>query len=239
MADFKKRDPEEVRKMFSGVAARYDKINRAMCFGLDRIWRGALATAAIRLANSPTPKIADFACGSGDVSLEIAKRSPAAKITGVDFCAEMLSIAEGKIRRAGFSDRVEFLMRDCLNSGLPAESFDSLTVSFGFRNFQNRQAGLAEMARVLKKGGALCILEVSRAGGILESAQSFFMGCVVPAIAGALGGNKADYQYLAKTTSEYPRPAEIEKMLCEAGFGGVRVRKFGCGLVALTTAVKK
>ena len=224
--------------MFSGVAARYDKINRAMCFGLDCLWRAALADAAIKLANSASPKIADFACGSGDVSLEIAKRAPSAEITGVDFCAEMLAIAEEKIRRAGFSDRVEFLMRDCLKCGLPAESFDSLTVSFGFRNFQDRESGLAEMARVLKKGGALCILEVSRAGGVLEAAQAFFMGRVVPTIAGVLGGDKADYQYLAKTTLSYPHPDEIEKMLQNAGFGDVRARKFGCGLVALTTAVK-
>lgn len=237
MADFQKRDPDEVRDMFSGVAKRYDAINCAMCMGLDRLWRRALARAALEGLGAE-PRIADFACGSGDVCIELARACPTAKITGVDFCQQMLEIAAQKIAARRLAGRIELVEADCSSTPFEAESFDALTISFGFRNFHDRQKSLSEINRILKPGGRLCILEVSRANRFFEGAQHIFMGSVVPLIAQIFGGRRQDYQYLAKTTFAYPRPEEIRRMLSSAGFSKTRVRKFAFGLVALTISEK-
>lgn len=249
MADFEKRDPEEVKTMFAEVAKNYDKINRAMCFGLDVLWRNALADSALsqtpNAAETPqtarTKKILDIACGSGDVALALAKKDASAEITAADFCPEMLEVARAKIARqpAQIAGRITTQRADCLALPFAPETFDAATISFGFRNFQNREKCLEQINTILKRGGKLAVLEVSRARGFFGAAQHFFMGRIVPDIAAVFGGNKADYEYLANTTLAYPLPEEVENMFRQAGFGNVETRKFGCGLVALTTGIKQ
>ncbi len=239
MPSAQKRDPNEVKEMFGAVAKNYDKINRAMCFGLDALWRKSLAKTAIgeRLENSPL--VVDLACGSGDVCVELLKLDKTANVVGADFCPEMLEIAKEKIAKLELADRAKFLQADCENLPFENSTFDAVTISFGFRNFQNRQKCLGEIARVLKPNGRLAILEVSRANACLEFAQKIFMGTFVPTIASLLGGRKQDYTYLANTTMQYPFPKEVEKMFAEAGFENIKTKKFGCGLVAITTGTKK
>ena len=239
MPDSQKREPEDVKKMFSEVSKNYDKINRAMCFGLDARWRRALAKTALRGMEGKGAKIADLACGSGDVCVELARLAPRAEIVGADFCPEMLELAAKKAAAAGFGGRVKFTACDCQKTPFESGAFDAATIAFGFRNFQNRAAALAEISRILRRGGRLAMLEVSRAGKIMEPAQRIFMERVMPNIAALFGGKKDSYVYLAKTTLEYPRPREIEAMFAAAGFGEISTRKFGFGLVAITTGVKK
>lgn len=223
--------------MFSRVAPKYDAINRAMCFGLDVLWRKALAKEALLGGGQ---KILDIACGSGDVALEIAKNSKEKniKISALDFCPEMLDIAKEKFLKKMPNADVEFIQSDCENMPFESETFHSATISFGFRNFKNRPACLREIARILKKDGKICILEVARSPKIIEQAQNFFMEKVVPNIAALFGGIKEDYVYLAQTTRLYPSQREIEKMLHDCGFKNAKTKKFGFGLVALTVAQK-
>lgn len=239
MPDHTKRDPKDVEKMFSGVAKNYDKINRAMCFGLDVLWRKKLAKVALKDFSNASPNVIDLACGSGDVALELAKTDASAKITASDFCQEMLNVAERKSQDNGFSKRIKFLFADCQHLPFENESFNVATISFGFRNFQNRSACLTEIARVLKPSGRLAILEVARANRFLEFAQKIFMSAIVPFIATLFGGDKSSYQYLANSTLAYPKQEEVEKMFVQAGFENVKTIRMGCGLVAITTGVKK
>ncbi len=238
MPDFQKRDPEDVKKMFSKVSENYDKINRAMCFGLDILWRKKLAKLALA-KTSEYPNVIDLACGSGDVCIELAKTSSSAKIIGADFCTEMLQIAERKIKKAQLSERITFKQADCQNLPFADNSFNAVTISFGFRNFQNREKCLKEIARILCSGGTLAILEVSRTNTFMEFAQKIFMCSIVPIIASILGGEKQNYQYLANTTMSYPFPNEIEKMFADSGFEEIKTHKMGCGLIAITTGIKK
>ena len=238
MPDFQKREPEDVKNMFSKVSKNYDKITRAMCFGLDILWRKKLAKIALSNTSQKT-KIIDIACGSGDVCIELAKSNLNAEIIGSDFCPEMLKIAEEKIAKANLNNRITFQQADCENLPFDDNSFDAITISFGFRNFQNREKCLNEITRILNLNGRLAILEVSRTNAIMEFAQRFFMCFFVPIIASILGGEKQSYKYLANTTMSYPYPKDVEKMLANAGLKEIKTYKMGCGLVAITTGVKK
>ncbi|MBR6388791.1 MAG: ubiquinone/menaquinone biosynthesis methyltransferase [Opitutales bacterium] len=230
------RDPKDVGKMFARVAPNYDKINRAMCFGLDARWRKTLAKCAVHAAaGSP---ILDLACGSGDVALEILKKSPAQKIACADICPEMLGLARAKIEKNFPDAAARFEIADAENMPFESESFGACAISFGFRNFQNRQACLKEICRVLKSGAELLILEVARAPKCVEWAQNIFMEKFVPNIASALGGEKADYEYLAKTTRNFPRQKELHALIEACGFKIAKTKKFAFGCVALSRAIK-
>jgi len=236
-ADPNRRDAIGVKNMFARVAPVYDTVNRAMCFGLDILWRRKLARA---LSSSPDGEgliFADIACGSGDVCIEIARRFPKAKIVGLDFCGPMLELAKKKAEK--FGANAGFAEADCENLPFPDNAFDGATIAFGFRNFRDRPACLREIARVLKSGARLAVLEVAKAPRITRAAQNFFMRKFVPTAAAVLGGNKKDYEYLAETTMSYPSAAEIEKMFADAGFENAKTRPFAFGLVAITSGEKK
>ncbi len=234
-ADSKVREASSVKQMFSRVAPFYDFINRAMTFGLDIVWRKRLVRL-LELSNGDV-RVIDIACGSGDVAIEIAKQNPNAKIVCSDFCVPMLEIAEAKFAKK-YPNRAEFKEADCEHLPFKNGLFDGATISFGFRNFRNRQKCLKEIARVLKTNGRLCILEVSRAEGFFRFAQKIFMGKIVPTIASVCGGIRADYEYLAKTTLEYPSPSEVEQMFVDAGFENVSTKKMAFGLVSITSGNK-
>lgn len=237
-ADAKKREPSEVKTMFARVASRYDLINRAMCFGLDRLWRAKLVDALLKDAPRQ-PDCIDLACGSGDVALRILSDNPKARVKGVDFCAPMLEIARKKSESLPADIRPEFSEGDCEHLQFGDESFDCASIAFGFRNFKNRPACIAEIFRVLKPDGKFAMLEVARANGFFAASQSVFMGKVVPAVAGMLKASREDYEYLAKTTMDYPQTSEVEKMFAEAGFKNVSTRTMAFGLVAITQAQKR
>ena len=239
MPNAEKRNPTDVKEMFGNVSKNYDKINRAMCFGLDTLWRKTLAKTALKECFGSSPIIADLACGSGDVAIELAKTDSSAQILASDFCPEMIEIARKKSNKENLSERIKFIQADCENLPFEDNKFNAITISFGFRNFQNRQKCLVEIYRILAPKGRLAILEVSRAGTIMEFAQKIFMSLIVPTIAVIFGGRRDDYKYLANTTMSYPYPAQVEKMFAYAGFENIKTRKFGCGLVAITTGTKK
>lgn len=237
--DSKQRDPKQVRDMFSRVAPRYDLINRAMCFGMDKFWRKNLAKNALCTAKKSELPILDLACGSGDVALEILRQSPKARVVCADLCPEMLELAKKKISAAGFADRAEFIPADARRLPFKDASFCACTISFGFRNFQNRAECLAEISRVLAPEGRLSILEVAKAPKVFEPAQKFFMCACVPVIASICGAkNKADYKYLAKTTMEFPSQPELFDILKKSNFKNPRCKYFAFGFVALTISEK-
>lgn len=149
--DPRRRNPEDVKRLFARVSARYDAINRAMCGGLDVLWRGRLAKTAAALARENGggggKKYLDIACGSGDVCARLLGEDPDCRVVGADFCPEMLALAREKC-----GSRAEFAEADCRNLPFAENSFDAATISFGFRNFADRPACLREIARVLKTG---------------------------------------------------------------------------------------
>ncbi len=238
-ADTLEREPESVKNMFARVAKVYDPINRAMCFGMDTIWRRKLVKSlAPRQKRAQKYSFIDIACGSGDVALDALKLYPQANLTCSDFCPEMLDCARAKIEKNKFLERAKFAEADCENLPFADETFDGATVSFGFRNFKNRQKCLREIFRILKPNGVFAMLEVARANRFTRPLQNIFMRGIVPLIAHLFGGDKKDYVYLGKSAMEFPPKQEIEKMFTDAGFCNVKTTSLAFGLVAITRAQK-
>ncbi len=231
----KERQTNEVCEMFSRIAPKYDKINRLMTFGLDIKWRKNLAKLIFKETKSEE-KILDLACGSGDVSLALLRQNPDAKILSADICPEMLEIAKEKIFSEGFDPNIA--IADAENLQFADAEFSACCIAFGFRNFRNRKKSLEEIARVLKSGGGLYLLEVARAPKFFLPFQNFFMEKIMPNLAVLFGAKKADYVYLAQTTRDFPSQGELKILIESCGFKNLSFKYHGFGCVAITKAYK-
>ena len=217
--------PDEVRTMFDRIAPVYDAMNRAMTLGLDRRWRRLTARAVVRRGG----KILDACCGTGDLAL--AGRAAGGEVVGVDFSAAVLARARRK------APEMEWVQADAAALPFPDESFDAVTVGFGIRNLADLEGGLRELARVLKPGGRLGCLEITRPRGILRPFFRVWFDGLVPAAGKVLPGGAA-YSYLPASVRRFPGPEDLAAAMRRAGFGQVGWRLLGGGIVALHVATK-
>jgi demethylmenaquinone methyltransferase / 2-methoxy-6-polyprenyl-1,4-benzoquinol methylase len=213
---------EGVRRMFDRIAPVYDAMNRLMTAGLDRRWRRFAAEAAAR----PGERVVDVCCGTGDLAVECARRGAA--VTGLDFSPAMLERARRK------DPRIEWIEGDALQLPFADASFDGATVGFGVRNLEDLERGLAELRRVVRPGGRLAVLEITRPRGLLRPFYRVWFDAVVPLLGRVLPGGAA-YTYLPASVRRFPEPDELAELLRAAGFGDVRYRLFAGGIVALHT----
>jgi demethylmenaquinone methyltransferase/2-methoxy-6-polyprenyl-1,4-benzoquinol methylase len=223
-------DPAAVKSMFGRIANRYDITNRLLSAGVDRGWRRKLV-AEVRAGNPS--RILDLATGSGDVAFALARGvGNGAEITGMDFCQPMLDQAEIKRRSGGF-DRITFRQGDALALPVDEACFDALTIAFGLRNLADRAKGLQEMHRVLRAGGRLYVLEFSQPYRWFRPIYYFYLRRILPKIAGLTTGDRAAYEYLNNTISEFPDRAALVAEIQAAGFFNVRAIPMTFGIVAL------
>ena len=215
---------DAVRSMFDRIAPVYDAMNRAMTLGLDQRWRRATVAAAVR----PGDRVLDACCGTGD--LAIAAHRAGGRVTGVDFSEPMLARAR---RKAAL---VEWVRGDALTLPFAAEAFDVATVGFGVRNLDDLERGLAELRRVLRPGGRLGILEITRPRGVLAPFYGLWFDRLVPLLGRLLPGGSA-YTYLPASVRRFPGPDELAELLRAAGFTDVDYRLFAGGIVALHVGV--
>ena len=215
---------DAVRSMFDRIAPVYDAMNRAMTLGLDQRWRRATVAAAVR----PGDRVLDACCGTGD--LAIAAHRAGGRVTGVDFSEPMLARAR---RKAAV---VEWVRGDALTLPFAAEAFDVATVGFGVRNLDDLERGLAELRRVLRPGGRLGILEITRPRGVLAPFYGLWFDRLVPLLGRLLPGGSA-YTYLPASVRGFPGPDELAELLRAAGFTDVDYRLFAGGIVALHVGV--
>jgi demethylmenaquinone methyltransferase/2-methoxy-6-polyprenyl-1,4-benzoquinol methylase len=211
-----------VREMFDRIAPVYDAMNRAMTGGLDRRWRRETARAVVR----PGDRVLDACCGTGDLAL--AAREAGGRVTGVDFSERMLERARRK------APELEWVRADLLELPFEDASFDAATVGFGVRNLEDLEAGLRELRRVLRPGGRLGVLEITRPRGALRPFFRLWFDGLVP-LAGKLLPGGAAYTYLPASVRRFPEPEDLAELLRAAGFGAVRFRLFAGGIVALHT----
>jgi demethylmenaquinone methyltransferase/2-methoxy-6-polyprenyl-1,4-benzoquinol methylase len=226
---------EQVNRMFDRVAGRYDLLNSVMSAGLHHRWR---RRAAERAELAPGDAALDVCCGTGDMSLELARRvSPEGHVVGCDFSEPMLDLAREKAARAG-ADSVRFEWADALQLPYDAGSFDAVTVGFGVRNFADRSRGIAEMTRVLRPGGRLVILEITRpARPPLSAFYSLWFDRIVPLL-GRLSGNAEAYTYLPESVRSFPSPAALAEELDAAGLSGIRWTILAGGIIAVHSGVR-
>jgi demethylmenaquinone methyltransferase / 2-methoxy-6-polyprenyl-1,4-benzoquinol methylase len=216
--------PDAVRRMFDRIAPVYDAMNRTMTAGLDRRWRRATAEAVVR----PGDEVLDACCGTGDLAVAAARTG--GRVTGIDFSDRMLERARRK------APELDWVSGDVLALPFADGSFDAVTVGFGVRNVEDLQRALAELRRVLRAGGRLGILEITRPRGALAPFYRLWFDGVVPLVGKLLPGGSA-YTYLPASVRRFPAPDELAGMIVAAGFGDVRYRLFAGGIVALHTAV--
>jgi demethylmenaquinone methyltransferase/2-methoxy-6-polyprenyl-1,4-benzoquinol methylase len=220
--------------MFDAIAPRYDLLNHLLSAGIDRRWR-AKAIASLHLTGRET--LIDVCTGTADMALEA--RRGAARVLGVDFAGAMLALGRAKVRKAEGAARIALVRGDAMRLPAADASADAVTVAFGIRNVQQPEIGCAEMARVLRPGGRLAILEfgMPRFPGLAALYRCYFRG-VLPFIGRRLSGHGGAYSYLPASVGSFPPPAEFVTLLRRAGFAQVRADPLTFGIVYLYTAVK-
>ena len=212
--------PDAVRSMFDRISPVYDAMNRTMTVGLDQRWRRAAVAAVVQ----PGDRVLDACCGTGD--LAVAAQEVGGTVTGLDFSERMLERARRK------SGQVEWVQGDALALPFSDGSFDAATVGFGVRNLDDLERGLAELRRVLRSGGRVAILEITKPSGLLAPFYRLWFDGVVPLLGKLLPGGSA-YTYLPASVRRFPGPDELAALLRGAGFEDVRWRTFAGGIVAL------
>ena len=190
----------EVQKMFASIAPKYDTTNAVLSLGVHGLWRGT----AVRLSQvKPGDAVLDCATGTGDLALAFKRAvGPAGKVTGTDFCAEMLAPAPDKAKRAGLV--IDFKVADAMDLPFPTASFDVASIAFGIRNVDDPVRCLKEMARVVKPGGRVVVLEFGQPAGVFGALFRFYSRAVMPLVGGLITGNRAAYEYLPRTSAAFP-----------------------------------
>jgi demethylmenaquinone methyltransferase/2-methoxy-6-polyprenyl-1,4-benzoquinol methylase len=215
--------PSAVEAMFDRISPVYDAMNRVMTAGLDRRWRRLTAEAVV----APGDEVLDACCGTGDLAL--AAERAGGRVTGLDFSERMLERARRK------SASVRWVRGDALALPFADGSFDAATVGFGIRNVDDLEAGLRELVRVLRPGGRLGCLEITRPRGLLRPFFRLWFDGLVPLAGKVLPGGAA-YTYLPASVRRFPGPEDLAELMRRAGFEDVRWRLLGGGIVALHTA---
>jgi demethylmenaquinone methyltransferase/2-methoxy-6-polyprenyl-1,4-benzoquinol methylase len=216
-------DPDVVRQMFDGIVPVYDVMNRVMTAGLDQAWRRRAAEAVVE----PGGRVLDACCGTGDLALACSRMG--GRVTGLDFSERMLERARQK------APEIEWVHGDLLALPFAEAAFDAATVGFGVRNVADLEAGFRELRRVLRPGGRLACLEITRPQGVLSPFFRVWFDGVVPVLGKVLPGGEA-YTYLPASVRRFPGPRELAALLDRAGFTEIRWIMLGGGIVALHTA---
>ncbi len=202
----------EVQTMFASIAPRYDRANDILSLGIHRLWR----RRAVELAQVDRgSRVLDCATGTGDLALAFARRvGTEGVVIGTDFCPEMLTHARLKAQQRGVN--IQFQTADAMVLPFPDGEFDAASISFGIRNVDDPVRCLREMARVVKPGGRVVVMEFGQPKGWFGSLYSFHSRHLMPLLGGWLTGNRAAYEYLPRTASRFPAAEKFMELMTEA-----------------------
>lgn len=204
---------QAVHAMFSDIAASYDRANSILSFGIHHLWRRAtVAASGVRAGSS----VLDCATGTGDLALAFKRAvGPTGRVVGTDFNADMLSYAPGKAQRKGLD--VEFAVADAMHLPYADATFDAASISFGIRNVDEPRVALADMARVVKPGGKVVVLEFGQPRGIMGMLYGAYSRYVIPFIGGIVTGNRQAYEYLPTTAAAFPCREAFTDLMTSTG----------------------
>jgi demethylmenaquinone methyltransferase/2-methoxy-6-polyprenyl-1,4-benzoquinol methylase len=221
-----------VRKMFSGIAGRYDLLNHVLSINIDKRWRRKVRAKLTDILADENALVLDVACGTGDLSIEL-QTNAMAKVIGTDFCRPMLAVAQKK------ATEIPFVEGDAMQLSFAENSFDAVTIAFGLRNLSNFRNGLIELHRVLKPGGKLIVLEFSTpiVPGF-RGAFKFYFSNILPRIGGLVSGERGAYEYLPDSVSKFPDQNALAEMMRETGFDDVSFDNLTGGIAAIHSGTK-
>jgi demethylmenaquinone methyltransferase/2-methoxy-6-polyprenyl-1,4-benzoquinol methylase len=219
----------EVRSMFAEIAPRYDFLNHALSLNVDRRWRRFVVAKVADLLDRPGARALDLCCGTADLSLELGARAPT---VGIDFCRPMLELGLAKVRRANLP--VELAEGDALQAPVADATFDVVTIAFGLRNLESVEAGLAEIHRLLRRGGRTAVLEFSRPQvPVLRNIFHFYFTRILPFVGNSVSGSRFAYQYLPESVQKFPDQKQLVTLMRAVGFSNVRYYNLFGGIAAL------
>ncbi|MFC7775290.1 bifunctional demethylmenaquinone methyltransferase/2-methoxy-6-polyprenyl-1,4-benzoquinol methylase UbiE [Flavobacterium sp. GCM10027622] len=227
---------EQVAQMFDTISSEYDNLNRVISFGVDVSWRKKM----VKMIASKQPKtILDVATGTGDLAI-LLSQIEGAKITGLDISSGMLEVGRQKIAHKNLNNRIEMVLGDGEKIPFEDNTFDAITVAFGIRNFEDLDAGLHEILRVLKPGGQFVILETSVPEKFpFKQGYNFYTKNIMPLIGRLFSKDKVAYKYLSDSASIFPHGERLNNILRNIGFIDVRNLPQTFGVATIYSASKK
>ncbi len=227
--------------MFTAIPRRYDLINHVVTWGLDKRWRRQAARECLALQPK---KVLDLACGTGDLTINIARRAEnGVELTGVDYSRPMLGRAARKAESLARRKKISFVCGDAANLPFPDGCFDCVGISFAFRNLTYKnslaQRYLAEVLRVLSPNGRFVIVETSQPRiKLIRQLFHLYLRWFAFRMGYLLSSNRGAYHYLAESATRFYTAAELEELLITAGFRRVSCHPFLFGAVSIYVAVK-
>ena len=225
-----------VEEMFDNIAPTYDTLNHRLSWDIYKGWR---KKAIKRLLPYAPKKMLDIATGTGDFAILAAQMLHPEQLVGADISEGMMEIGRKKVKRMGLDKVISFEKQDCLHLGYEDETFDAVTAAFGIRNFQNLDQGLSEMCRVLKKGGHLCIVELTTPVSFpMKQLFRIYSGTVLPIYGKLISKDQSAYDYLNKTIAAFPQGEVMMEVLMKAGFEKAEFKRLTFGICTLYFATK-
>jgi len=223
-----KQKPDYVQNLFSRVAGYYDLMNDVMSFGMHRVWKHE-AIRKLRLKDNDS--VLDVCCGTGDLEAYLHKANPNIKITGLDFCQNMLDIARKRFSEKPYN--IDLIQGDAMALPFPNESFDSVIISYGLRNVANYELCLSEMQRVLKKNGRLVVLDMSHPTPFVAKLSSFYRYVVMPQMGKLVANDPDAYRYLSNSIKFYLNQTELKNLMTGVGLHKVDYENKMGGICAI------
>lgn len=228
------KTPSRIAGMFDAIAPRYDLLNRVLSAGLDRRWR---ERAVDELTLPEGARVLDLCTGTADLAVAASTRAAGVSVVGVDFAAAMLRLGLAKIRDLRLTGQIRLIRADATRVPLADASCDAATIGFGIRNVDAPERALAELARVLRPGGRLAILEFGQPAipGV-RTLYSWYFRYLLPLVGRTVSKHSSAYSYLPASVGHFPPPPEFCRMLTAAGFSQVRAVPLTFGIVYLYVA---
>lgn len=227
---------QQVETMFNNIAPTYDKLNHRLSWDIDRGWR---KKAIKQLAPFRPQTILDIATGTGDFAILSAQMLRPTRLVGADISEGMMAMGRQKVEQLGLQGIISFEKEDCLSLSYASDSFDAVTAAFGIRNFADLDKGLAEMCRVMKKGGHLSIVELTTPVSFpMRQLFHIYSHTVLPIYGRIISKDSSAYTYLTKTIEAFPQGEQMVEILKKAGFKEASFRRLTFGICTMYFATK-
>ena len=226
----------QVEQMFDNIAPTYDVLNHRLSWNIDRYWR---KKALRRLLPYHPRELLDVATGTGDFAIQAVETLRDVSVKAIDISEGMMEIGRRKVEEDGLSQRIAFEKQDCTHLTFADLSFDAVTAAFGIRNFADLDRGLSEMCRVLRHGGHLCILELTKPVSFpMRQLFHIYAHTVLPVYGRIVSRDHAAYSYLTKTIEAFPQGELMVGILKKAGFSEAAFTRLTFGVCTLYIATK-
>lgn len=227
---------EQIEKMFDQIAHSYDKLNHRLSWDIDKWWR----RYAINKIKPFAPQaMLDIATGTGDFAILAARSLRPQKLVGADISEGMMNIGRQKVKALGLDEVISFQREDCLHLSFADNTFDAVTAAFGIRNFQDLDRGLAEMCRVLKPGGHLCVVELTTPVHFpMKQLFKIYSSTVLPIYGRLVSKDVNAYSYLTASIAAFPQGERMMDILSKAGFAKSEFQRLTFGICTMYFATK-